>query len=172
MMTFSCLQTLTETSALPGFWACSPSDSDWNYTAALLGLQLASYRPWGLISLRDCVCHFFIISISLPLSLFLLVLFLWRILVKMGGKCCVPSHSVVSDSLRPHGLQPTRLLCPWGFSRQEYWSGLLRPPSGDLPNPGIELRSPTLQADSLPLSHQGSPGSAGGNENKRQAVSR
>ena len=101
MMTFSCLQTLTETSALPGFWACSPSDSDWNYTAALLGLQLASYRPWGLISLRDCVCHFLIISISLPLSLFLLVLFLWRILVKMGGKCCVPSHSVVSDSVTP-----------------------------------------------------------------------
>ena len=28
---------------------------------------------------------------------------------------------------------------------------------GDLPNPGIKLRSPTLQADSLPASHQGSP---------------
>ena len=25
------------------------------------------------------------------------------------------SHSVMSDSLRPHGLQPTRLLCPWDF---------------------------------------------------------
>ena len=37
-----------------------------------------------------------------------------------------------------------------GFSRQEYWSGLPCPPSGDLPNPGIEPRSPTLQADSLP----------------------
>ena len=36
---------------------------------------------------------------------------------------CV-SRSVVSDSLRPHGLQPTRLLCPWEFSRREYWSGL------------------------------------------------
>ena len=31
-----------------------------------------------------------------------------------------PIDSVVSDSLRPHGLQPARLLCPWGFSRQEY----------------------------------------------------
>ena len=50
----------------------------------------------------------------------------------------------------PHGLQPTRLLCPWGFSRQEYWSGLPCPPPGDLPNPGIEPRSPTVQADSLP----------------------
>ena len=37
-----------------------------------------------------------------------------------------------------------------GFSRQEYWSGLPCPPPGDLPNPGIEHRSPTLQVDSLP----------------------
>ena len=34
--------------------------------------------------------------------------------------------------------------------RQEYWSGLPCPPPGDLPNPGIKPRSPTLQADSLP----------------------
>ena len=37
-----------------------------------------------------------------------------------------------------------------GFSRQEYWSGLPFPSPGDLPNPGIEPKSPTLQADSLP----------------------
>ena len=36
------------------------------------------------------------------------------------------------------------------FSRQEYWSGLPIPSPGDLPNPGIEPKSPTLQADSLP----------------------
>ena len=36
-----------------------------------------------------------------------------------------------------------------GFSRQEYRSGLPFPPPGDLPNPGIEPRSPTLQADAL-----------------------
>ena len=59
------------------------------------------------------------------------------------------SHLVVSDSLRPHGLQHTRLPCLWGFSRQEHWSGLPCHPPGDLPNPGIEPRSPTLQADSL-----------------------
>ena len=39
--------------------------------------------------------------------------------------------------------------CPWGVSRQEYWSGLPCLPPGDLPNPGIELRSPTSQTDSL-----------------------
>ena len=31
-----------------------------------------------------------------------------------------------------------------GFSRQEYWSGLLFPSPGNLPDPGIELRSPAL----------------------------
>ena len=43
------------------------------------------------------------------------------------------------------------------FSRQEYWSGSLCPPPGDLPDLGIKSRSPALQADSLPLSHQGRP---------------
>ena len=36
-----------------------------------------------------------------------------------------------------------------GFSRQEYWSGLPFPSPGDLPNPGIEPRSPALQVDAL-----------------------
>ena len=44
---------------------------------------------------------------------------------------------------------PAGLLCPWGFSRQECWSGLPFLSPGDLPNPGIESRSPALQADSL-----------------------
>ena len=43
-----------------------------------------------------------------------------------------------------------------GFSRQEYWSGLPFPSPGDLPDPGIEPRVPTLQADSLPSEPQGS----------------
>jgi len=36
-----------------------------------------------------------------------------------------------------------------GFSRQEYWNGLPFPSPGDLPDPGIEPGSPTLQADAL-----------------------
>ena len=43
-----------------------------------------------------------------------------------------------------------------GISRQEYWSGLLCPLPGDLPDPEMEPTSPALQADSLLLSHQGS----------------
>ena len=37
-----------------------------------------------------------------------------------------------------------------GFSRQEYWNGLPFPSPGDLPDPGIEPRSPALQAEALP----------------------
>ena len=44
-----------------------------------------------------------------------------------------------------------------GFSRQEYWSGLQYSSPGDLPDPGIELRSPTLQADPLPSEPHGIP---------------
>ena len=43
------------------------------------------------------------------------------------------------------------------FSRQEYWSGLPFPSPGDLPDPGIEPRSPALQADSFPTELQGKP---------------
>jgi len=42
-------------------------------------------------------------------------------------------------------------------SRQEYWSRLPFLSPGDLPDPGIEPTFHALQADSLPLSHQGSP---------------
>ena len=37
-----------------------------------------------------------------------------------------------------------------GFARQECWSGVPFPSPGDLPNPGIEPRSPALQANTLP----------------------
>ena len=43
------------------------------------------------------------------------------------------------------------------FSRQEYWSGLPFPSPGDLPNPGLEPRSPALQADALPSELPGKP---------------
>ena len=55
----------------------------------------------------------------------------------------------VSDSfVTPWTVAPQAPLS-MGFSRQEYWSGLLFPPPGDLPNPGIDPRSPALLADSL-----------------------
>ena len=82
---------------------------------------------------------------------------LGAVLAILGICYTMLSHSVVSDSLRPHGLGPTRLLYPWGFSRQEYWSGLPRSPPGNLPNLGMEPRSPALQVDSLPSEPPGKP---------------
>ena len=72
------------------------------------------------------------------------------------GKVCI-SCSVVSNSLQSHGLKPTRLLCPWGFSRQKFWSELpffspvIFPTQGS--NPGLLPCRQILYH----LSHQGSP---------------
>ena len=86
---------------------------------ALFEVQLppstASSRPWQLSP--------FVVNVS-------------------SAWCHIKTCSVVSYSLQPHGLWPARLLCPWGFSRQEHWSGLPFPSPGDLPNPGIEPKSP------------------------------
>ena len=61
------------------------------------------------------------------------------------------SPSVVPNSLWPHGLYN-----PWNSLGQDTGVGSLSLP-GDLPNPGIEPRSPSLQADSLPAEPQGKP---------------
>ena len=71
---------------------------------------------------------------------------------------CILRFSVVSDFL----VTPWTVACKaplfMGFPRQEYWSGLPFPPSGDLPDPGIESSSPASAGIFfLPLSHQGSP---------------
>ena len=64
------------------------------------------------------------------------------------------SHSVVSDSVTPWTVACQTSLS-MRFPRQEYWSGLSFHSPGDLPNPGIESRSPALQADSLPAEPSG-----------------
>ena len=69
---------------------------------------------------------------------------------------CVLSRSVVSNSLdvRDRLCQAPLSM---GFSRQEYWNGLPCPPPGDLPNPGMEPWSPTLQEGSSPSEPPGKP---------------
>ena len=61
--------------------------------------------------------------------------------------CCVVAQSCPALS------EPARLFCPCGFSRQEYWSGLLCPPPGYLPNPRLLHFRQILYS----LSYQGSP---------------
>ena len=77
---------------------------------------------------------------------------------------CLPQGLFISDI--PWSEVKVAQLCrlfatPWTvqsmeFSRPEYWSGEPFPSPGDLPNPSIELRYPSLQADSK-LSHKGNP---------------
>ena len=67
----------------------------------------------------------------------------------------------MSNYLQLHGLYPARLLCPWGFSRQECWSVLPCPPPGGLLSPGIEPRSLTLKVDYLTSEAPGKPMNTG-----------
>ena len=54
-------------------------------------------------------------------------------------------------TLQPHGLYvASQAPLSMKFSRHEYWSGLSCPLPEDLSDPGIKLRSPALQADTLP----------------------
>ena len=62
---------------------------------------------------------------------------------------------------KPMDRSPPGSSCPWGFSRQEYWSGLPCPPQGDLLNPQIEPRFPALQVDSLLSEPPGKPENTG-----------
>ena len=72
---------------------------------------------------------------------------------------CVSSVAQLHDSFFHPMTVAHQAPLSTGFSWQEYWNELPFPPPGDLP--GIEPMSlvlPALQADSLPLSHQGRPG--------------
>ena len=68
--------------------------------------------------------------------------------------------SVMADSVTPWSVARQAPLFTV-FPRQEYWSELSFPSSGDLPDPGIELRSSILQADSLPSEPGGNPENQG-----------
>ena len=67
------------------------------------------------------------------------------------------SRSVVPESLWPHGLQPSRLLCPWDFPGKDTGVGCHFFLQGIFPIQGSEPGSPALQADSLPTELQGKP---------------
>ena len=66
------------------------------------------------------------------------------------AKCCLTLCDPMDCIARQAPL-------PVGLSQQEYSSGLPFPSPGDLPDPGIEPRSPALRADSLPSEPPGRP---------------
>ena len=93
----------------------------------------------------------------------ILHVFLWVIFYKANTCVCVCKWvcacSLMSDSAAPWTIAYQAPLS-MGFSRQEYWSGLPWPPSGDFPNPGIESKSLCLlhwQGDTLPTELSPSP---------------
>ena len=87
---------------------------------------------------------------------------LWLKTLKKKKKelTCACVHSSVQLFVTPWTIAPEASLS-MGFSQQEYYSGLPFPPPGDLSNPGSNLHLLWLlhysQADSLSLSHLGSP---------------
>ena len=68
--------------------------------------------------------------------------------------------SVVSNSLQPHGLYPTRLFCPWDFPGKDTGVGCCFLLQGIFLTQGSSLYLLHWQADSLPLSHLGRPDSS------------
>ena len=88
-------------------------------------------------------------------------LFLKKLKMELPYDPAIP-HGLISGESKSKVAQLSPIWTPWivsslhqappsmGFSRQEYWSGLPFPSPGDLPNPGIEPRSLTLQTDALP----------------------
>ena len=86
------------------------------------------------------------------------------LICRMGNQEYLPLRLAARSKWDTLGRSEVAQLCPtlvilWtvahqappsmGFSRQEFWSGLPFPSPGDLPDPGIEPRSPALQADAL-----------------------
>jgi len=63
----------------------------------------------------------------------------------------------MSNFVNPWIEEPSRLLCPWGLSSQDYRSRLPYTPPRDLPNSWIKHRSPILQVDSILTEPPGKP---------------
>ena len=92
----------------------------------------------------------------------------WASVLMACALSCSAARGIFPEGQKVKSLSRIRLFAtPWtvahqaspfmGFSRQEYWSGLPSPFPEDLPDPGVEPRSPTLQADALPPEPPGKP---------------
>ena len=88
------------------------------------------------------------------------------VFTKNGSIKCTEHFLLVSYSLRCSESESCSVMTPWTiqsmeFSRPEYWCGWSFLSPGDLPNPGIEPRSPALQTYSLPAEPPGKPKNTG-----------
>ena len=122
---------------------------------SLLGIQFCSSYLSENIFLTLIFEAFFSSYGILVWKVFLWFLFVWpfsslKVKMKVKSLSCVQLFSTLWTVAYHFPLS-------MGFSRQEYWSGLPCPSLGDLPDPGIKPRSPTLQAHSLPSEPPGNP---------------
>ena len=119
------------------------------YNLATKQHQCQNYHKW----LKERVSSF-----GRHIFSFILGKYLESRKVKWYASVCESvSRSVMSDSLWPHGLKPTRLRCPWNSPSKNtgvHSHSLLQE---NLPDPGVEPSSPVLYADSLSSEPPGKP---------------
>ena len=111
----------------PKYWSFSFSISPSNEYSGLISLTIDWFDLAVQGTLKSLLQHHSLKTSILWCSAFFIVQLL-HLYVTTGKiialtACAVLSHSVMSDSLWSHGLQSTRLLSPWAFSRKESWSG-------------------------------------------------
>ena len=109
--------------------------------------SLVGCSPWGRKESDTTERLHFHFRRVLDLALIFQVFNLKLSSSSMPAMLCHAKALQSCPTLRPSGVQTAGLLCPWGFSRQEYWNRLPRPLLGDLPDPGIKptfLMSPAL----------------------------
>ena len=111
--------------------------------------SLVGYGPWGQEE-SDMIDYHFHFSWTIN-----------SVVIVSGGQQRDSAIQIHESKMKVKSLSRVQLFAtPWtvayqappsmGFSRQECWSGLPFPSPGDLPDPGIEPRSPALRADTLP----------------------
>ena len=114
--------------------------------------NLAKYlSSVSLLVVSYCHLHlhlWFSASLNLKFTWGLKVFWWLKVKVLVAQLCLILCNSWTVAHQAPLSME---------FSRQEYWSGLLFPSPGDLPNPGIKPWSPALQANSLLSEPQGKP---------------
>ena len=121
----------------------------------------------------ECLLHFFKVRVNYGRSvIYLQAMFYCDLSPDRGvnylSQACMPSYfSHVQLFATPWTVAHQAPLS-MGFSRQEFWSGLPRPLPCHLPNPGIEPRSPALQADSLPSEPPANPPTVLAKSNKNR----
>ena len=132
-------------------WGRKESDTWATFTLKLLEVILL----WTFLHMFLVHVQAFLLSKYLGVELLIHRIYISSALVVMPWKW--KSKSLISVWL---------FVTPWTilsmeFSKPEYWSGYPFPSPGNLPNPGIKPRSPTLQVDSSPTESQGKPVNTG-----------